>query len=846
MLRISWRNLWAHKVRLFLSGAAVVLGVAFVSGTLVFTATLEKTFTSLFESSSSDVTVSPKAAFETGLAGTAIGGTVPSMPESVVSEVRAVDGVALAEGYVQAEGVYVIDKDGKVLNTGGAPGVGVNWSNQPDLSSATLVEGRPPRGGNEVVLDTGTVEKTGYQIGDTVPLVTTGPRLRARLVGVLKFGENGGLAGASLTAFDMRTAQRLLLGPGQVAGVSVLGEDGVPDQELAKRISGALGADFDVKTQAQQAQDLAAQLEDSLQFIDTFLLVFAGVALFVGTFLILNTFSMLVAQRTRELALLRALGASRRQTTRSVLGEALILGLLGSTTGLVLGYGLALALKLLFGRFGLTLDGDLVFTPTTVAWSLGIGVLVTLAAAYLPARRASRVPPVVALQVGASSQQRSLRLRVVIGASLVLGGTSALALGALALEGNSAAAVAGIGGYALMIGAIALSPQLARPFVRLFGAVMERLGGKPGHLARENAMRNPRRTATTAAALMVGLALVTGFSIIGASMKASVDQAIGDTMQADYVVSTSVAQPFTPAVADELAAVAGVDSVTRTRFGIGRFDGEESVLVAYDEQTVDRSLDVAFVTGGFHGLRDNGLLVDEAIAEKRGWQVGDTVTLVVQNGEKRSLTLGGTFQRNNALGTYLVSMGTYTDMGGAPMDRYVYVNLSPGAGAATRDAVEQVTSAYPIVDLKDAEAFQDEQRAQVDQMLMLVNALLVLSVLIAVLGVVNTLALSIIERTRELGLLRAVGMRRREVRRMVRWESVVISLYGAVAGLVIGVLFGMGITGALGSQGISEVVLPVQQLAAFLLLGGAIGIVAAIVPARAAARLPVLEAIAAQ
>ncbi len=846
MLRVSWRNLWAHKVRLFLSGAAVVLGVAFVSGTLVFTDTLEQTFTSLFENTSSDVTVSPKAAFDAGLAGTSIGGSAPSMPESVVSEVRAVDGVALAEGNVQAEGVYVINKDGHVLNTGGAPGIGVNWSNQPDLSSMTLVKGRSPRGEDEVALDTGTIEKTGYRIGDTVPLVTTGPRVQAHLVGVLRFGKSGGLAGASLTAFDMRTAQRLLLKPGRVSGVSAVAEDGVTDQKLADRISAALGADFEVKTKSQQAQDLAAQLEDSLQFISTFLLVFAAVALFVGTFLILNTFSMLVAQRTRELALLRALGASRRQTTGSVLGEALVLGVLGSVMGLFLGYGLALALKVLFGRFGLTLDGDLVFAPATVAWSLGIGVLVTLAAAYLPARRASRVPPVVAMNADVPERHRSLRLRLLIGAPFAVGGAGALVLGPRVLDGNTAAAVAGVGGYALVIGAIVLSPLLARPFVRIVGAPMPRLGGKTGQLARENAMRNPRRTATTASALMIGLALVTGFSIIGASMKASVDAAIGNTMQADYVVSTSVAQPFTPKIADQLAATTGVASVTRTRFGIGQFDGEQSVLVAYDANTVDRSLDVDFDAGDFDGMRGNGLLVDAAVAQRRGWHVGDTVTLVTQNGRNRALRIGGTFERNNALGTYVISTRTYTAMGGAPMDRYVYVNLARGAGAATRKAIENVTAAYPVVGLKSPAQFQQEERAQVDQLLTMVNALLVLSVLIAVLGVVNTLALSVIERTREIGLLRAVGMRRRDVRRMVRWESVVISLYGAAAGVVIGVLFGAGITGALRSQGITEVIVPVGQLTAFLVLGGAIGVVAAILPARRAARLQVLDAIAAQ
>ncbi len=846
MLRLSLRNLWAHKLRLLLSGAAVVLGVAFVAGTMVFTDTLSKTFTDLFQSTASDVTVTPRAAFETGLSGTGIGGTVPSLPASVVSEVGKVDGVESAAGFVQTEGVYVVQDNGKVLNTGGAPGIGVGWSDDPALSPATLVEGRAPHGRHEVVIDTGSADKTGYQVGDTITVVTTGPRLQARLVGLMKFGESGGLAGASLTAFDMPTAQRLLLDPDKFTSVGVLAGDGVSDEQLARRVSAAVGPSYDVKTAAAQAEDLAAQLQDSLQFINTFLLVFAGVALFVGTFLILNTFSMLVAQRTRELALFRALGASRGQTTRSVLGEALVLGVLGSLTGLVLGYGLALGLKALFGRFGLTLDGGLVFAPSTVAWSLGVGVLVTVGAAYLPARRASRIPPVVALQTEVPARQRSLRLRTSLGVPLVAGGLAAVVVGPLLLEGSSAALSAGLGGYALVIGAIVLGPVLARPFVHAVGAALPRLAGKTGQLAQANAMRNPRRTAATASALMIGLALVTGFSIIGASVKQSVDTAIGDTMQADYVVSTAVGQPFTPAIGDRIAATPGVAAVTRTRFGVGRFDGEESVLVAYDEDTADRSLEVAFASGGFPGLRDNGLLVDEVIAADRGWRTGDTVELQVQSGARRTLRIGGVFERNNVLGDYVVSLRTFDSMGGAPMDRYVYVDLAPDATAATREALRTIVAGYAVVDLKDAAEFRDEQRGQVDQLLVLVNALLVLSVLIAVLGVVNTLALSVVERTRELGLLRAVGMTRREVRRMVRLESVVISLYGAVTGVVVGVLFGAGITGALESQGITDVVVPYAQLAAFLVLGGVIGVVAAVVPARRASRLRILEAIASQ
>ncbi len=846
MRRLALRNLMAHKLRLLLSAAAVVLGVAFVSGTMIFTDTLQRTFTDLFESTSADVSVTPHQAFDTGLAGTSIGGSRPSVPADVLQQVRAVDGVAAAEGYVETEGVYVLDASGKVLDTGGAPGVGTSWSEEEALSNTTLVDGRAPDGRQEVALDTGTADKAGLQVGDRVDILTTGPRLRATLVGVVRYGENGGLAGASLTLFDMETAQRLLLEPGRYSGVMVAA-DGVSHDELADRVASALGPRYEVTTQEQQAEDLTAALEDSLSFVNAFLLVFAGVALFVGTFIILNTFSMLVAQRTRELALLRALGASRRQTTWSVLSEAFVLGLLGAVSGLFLGYGLAAGLKAIFGGIGLTLDGPLVFALSTVVWSLVVGVLITLVAAYLPARRAARVPPVAAMNPDVAPRPRSLRLRLLAGAPLTLLGAAALVGGPAVLDGSAAGAVAGAGAAATVIGVIALSPVLARPFIAVVGRALPRLAGRTGHLARENALRDPRRTAATSSALMIGLTLVTGFSIIGASAKASVDAIIGDTMQADYVVSTAVGQPFSASVARRLADVDGVESVTRTRFGMAQVAGHEAVIVAYDRSTVDRSLDVDFVSGGFDGLRANGLLVDEAVARDHGWQVGDEVSFVTPTGGQRDLTVGGTFERNNVLGTYLVSTRTFRAAGGAPMDRYVYVNLSPGTdSAAALAGIEAVVADYPVVELKDAAAFQEEQRAQVDQMLVLINALLVLSVLIAVLGVVNTLALSVIERTRELGLLRAIGMNRRQVRRLVRLESVVISAYGTSLGLVLGVFFGVALTTALRDQGISDVVVPWSQLAIFLVLGAVIGVVAAVFPARRAARLKVLEAIATQ
>src|SRR3712207_514993 len=398
MWRTTYRSVLAHKLRLALSGLAIVLGVAFVVGTLIFTDTLSKTFNDLFQSTAADVNVTRAAAFDQGLEGTGTGGTATFVPAELVDEIADVEGVAAVEGNVQAEGVYILDADGEVLDTGGAPGIGISWDTEESLSPTTLIDGRAATGPGELMIDTNAAQETGYQVGDTITVLTPGPRVEAELVGTFRFGDEGGLAGATLTAFDTETAQELLSAPGQFTGIGVGAADGVDPDALADRVAAVVGSDYDVKTASEQAESLSSDFGEALQFINIFLLVFAGIALFVGTFIILNTFSMLVAQRTRELALLRALGASRRQVTRSVLGEALAVGLVGSTVGLAAGYGIAAGLRALFGSFGLTLDGSLVLSADTVLWGYAVGVLVTLLSAYVPARRAARMPPVAAMR----------------------------------------------------------------------------------------------------------------------------------------------------------------------------------------------------------------------------------------------------------------------------------------------------------------------------------------------------------------------------------------------------------------------------------------------------------------
>ncbi|MEV0900239.1 FtsX-like permease family protein [Actinoplanes sp. NPDC049802] len=845
MWRATLRSLQAHKLRLALSGLAIVLGVAFVSGTMIFTDTLSRTFTDLFQTTAADVTVQPKAAFDIGLTGTGGSAAPSTMPASDVERIAAVDGVDAVVGDVQTEGVYVLDKDGKVVSTGGAPGVGMNWTDDRSVTAAVLTEGRGPQRAGEVALDTGTVEKTGHRVGDTVQVLTPGPRITAQLVGIFKFGEDGGLAGASLTAFDTATAQQLIGQPGRFTDAAVSAADGVGNDELKRRISAALGSQYDVKTQQEQAHDLAVAMSESLRFLNVFLLVFAGVALFVGTFIILNTFAMLVAQRTRELALLRALGANRGQITRSVLGEALVLGVLGSTVGLAAGLGIAAGLRGLFATFGLTLDGGLVFAADTVLWSYAVGVVVTLVAAYLPARRAAKVPPVAAMQDDFGTSERSLRRRTVIGLVLAAGGAGSLIAGRLTQDGDTAAAWTSAGAAGLVLGAVALSPVLARPFLRTAGAVLPLVWGRFGRLARDNAARNPRRTAATASALMVGLALVTGFSIMGSSTKASVDALIDQGLRAEFVISTTVGQPFTPEVAKRVSAVPGVAAVMQHRFGSAMIAGEGAYLTAVDADMLDRVVDLDYLAGSTAGLSGGGMLVDERTADAHGWSLGEEVAVLLPNGTRLTPRIGGIYRANQIVGSDVVDMRAYEAAGGTALDQYVYVDVAEDANTAdVRAALGQVTAAYPVVTLKDQGEFKAELRGQVDQLLLLIDALLALSVLIAALGITNTLTLAVIERTREIGLLRAIGTARRQIRRMVLLEAVITSVYGALLGLALGLIFGVSLTHALAGQGIDVLSVPTGRLILFLVVAALIGLVAALWPARRAARLRLLDAIA--
>ena len=844
MLRASWKSLLARKLRLLMSAFAIVLGVAFVAGSLIFTDTLGRAFTNILANSVGDVVVRP-----VGAVGDGSNLSAKTLPASLVNDLAKTDGAARADGNVTALGVFVIDKSGKLIGGQGAPGIAAGYRSGPaahGLNGLSISSGRAPAKAGEITLDAQTAKKAGYKLGDIVPLVTSGsqPSMKATMVGVGEFA-GGGMAGASLTLFDTRTAQQLFQGGKEVySDIWVTASEGVSQAQLRDRVQAALPAGVEALTGDKAADEAASEINQALSFISTFLLVFAGVSLVVGSFLIVNTFSILVAQRSRELALFRALGASRRQVSRSVLFEALVMGFIGSTVGLVLGFALALGIKALFAMIGLDLsDSPLIFEPRTAVAAYLVGMLVTAFAAYLPGRRASRISPVEAMQDDVAMPERSIRRRTMVGAAMTTLGAAAMGVGLFTEIAN---AITYIGGGILFVvlGVALASPLLGRPVLAIVGIFYRRMFGTVGRLAEQNALRNPRRTAATASALMIGLTLVSMMAVFGQSAKASIDKTLGASISADYVVSNAVGVPFSPTIADQVAAVPGVGAVARFRYTMAKVAGESTQVGGIEPTAFAKAMNVSMDSGKIGDLRGKTLLVERKQAKALGLKVGDSVKMSIA-GTEASYPVVGIFEGlPNLWSAYLTSLDAVSAAGLVPADNLAYVVRSPGADAAqVRAGIDSVIADLPTITLKDQAEFAAEQRAPIDQMLMLIYALLGLAVVIAVLGIINTLALSVIERTREVGLLRAVGLSRRQLRTMVRLESMVISLLGAVLGVGLGLVFGIALQRSQADAGIGVLSIPGGQLVIFVVLAALVGVLAAVWPARRAARLNVLRAI---
>ncbi|MFI0262381.1 ABC transporter permease [Streptomyces sp. NPDC017056] len=856
MLRATFRGFFAHKGRLLLSALAVALSVAFVVGSLIFSDTTGATFDRLFASTASDVEVAPRQDFDApGGIGSA---ETPTVPAALRGRVAGVAGVAGAHLDVRVETVTVTDARNRPVGaTRNAPSVAVNWY-PTDRSPVRVTGGRAPRGAGEAMIDRDTADRAGIRIGDTLRVIAPPGTTSVRVVGIAAFTTTN--PGSSLVFLETRAAQRALLGgTDRATGISVDAAPGVPDSVLKSRITAALGtgaAAYDVRTRAEQTKSQAEKLGDYLSILKYMMVGFAGVAVLVGIFLIVNTFSMLIAQRTRELGLLRALGADRRQVRRSVLLEALLLGVFGSTVGLAAGVGLAVLLVVAMGWFGLRLDtADLVLSwPTPVA-AYVVGVGVTFVAALLPALRAGRVSPMAALaDVELPGRGHSLRRRTVAAVLVGLAGAGALAGCALSDRTASAGALLALGVLLTLVAGVIAGPLLVRPVIRLLGRALEPAFGAVGRMGRRNALRNPRRTGATAAALMVGLALVAGLSVAGASAAASITRQIDRTLGADFVVQNPSFVPFSREVTDRVRATPGAGTVVRQRVVPLRLklpDGRSVTTVA---GAFDRDFDavakVEYAAGNTAAaLAPGRVAVQRKFALEHGLRVGSRLDAVLASGRPARFTVGALTEDSGSgpgtEGGLFMGMATLEKYVPRGEDSVLYVNAAEGtAPDELRAALERTLTPFPQVQVSDRADYKELVSGQIQGLLNLLYGLLGLAIVIAVLGVVNTLALAVVERTREIGLLRAVGLSRRQLRRMIRLESVVIALFGAVLGLGLGLVWGVATQRVLALEGLTVFAVPWPTVVAVVAGSVVVGLLAALLPALRASRLNVLAAIA--
>ena len=848
MLRAALRNLVAHKLRLLLSGMAIVLAVAFVAGTYVFTDSLRASLDSLIRQNQPDVTIEPAATdFSPEFQGQ---GKTLTVPTSLVEQAQALPGTQVAVPQILVPNVVILDADGKPLGQdqggfGAGGAFGRSWVTEPELTASEIAEGSAPTG-DQVALDTGSAEQLGVGVGDPVTvLLPDGSRKTFPLSGTTQARSGGGIAVGFVT-WDFPRAQRLLVDPGQATSIALLARQGVSQTDLQKQVESLLPAGTRSVTGEEQASQISAQLDSGLGFLNTFLLVFAIVSVFVAAFLIYNTFSMLVAQRTRELALLRAIGASRGQVLHSILAEAVAVAVVASIVGIVVGAGFARGLQFLFQAAGAPFPASaLVFAPRTITVSLIVGLVITVLSAMLPARRAATIPPVAAMR-DETPPIRTLRRRTVIGGFLVGTGLGlAIMAPRLAEYGTQRGALmAGVAAGLILLGVLALAPELARPATAVLGGVFR---GVTGRLARGNTRRNPRRTAATAGALTIGVALMSAISVLAASTQKSVAGIVDQVIGADFVVTGYGFQPFASGVADAIANTPGVTTTAVVKQAPIRAPGTgDTLATGVDPASIQKALSLDVPEGSLNDLDDGKVALDTDTAAEIGAGIG-TVIEVLSVAGPVDLDVVAVYEAAGGFTGYVVNLPTAKDLGASDQDSLVYVVTAPDADTGSvQSDIERALGDYPNVQVLDQSEFKGSISDQIGQLLTFLFALLVLAVLIALLGIVNTLALSVFERTREIGLLRAVGMSRQGIRRTIVVEAFLIAVFGAVLGMAVGVGFGALLQRILAAEGIEEFAVNGPQLLLFLVLAAVGGVLAAVWPAWRAAKLRILDAIAAE
>jgi putative ABC transport system permease protein len=840
MTRVALKGLLRRKTRAVLTSLAVVLGVAMISGTFVLTDTIERAFTNVFDTAYKNTSV-----IITGKEVVKESSTHPTVPAALLERVRSQPGVAAAAGSV-SDTVRLVGRDGKVL--GGSDGEGVGFGidpSQPRFSPIALTSGTWAKGPDQVVIDTGTAKDHHYEVGDSIAAKADGPVRRYTITGTGKLG-GATIGGLTIAAFDIPTAQAVLNKPGRFDEIDVAAAKGVSQAQLARRVTPLLPANAQVKTSDEQAKEGAKQVSSGIGTVRTFLLVFGGIALFVGAFVIFNTISITVAQRARELATLRTLGASRRQVLGSVVLETLVIGVLATAIGMLAGLGIAKGLDALFTALGADLPkAGTVLAGRTVAISMVTGTLVTLLAGLFPAIRATRVPPIAAVREGAvlPASRLAPARPYIAGATIVLG-VAAIANGVFA--GGSASAVLvpmGAGTLLLFLGVAMISSHLVRPLAALVGRPARSLGGSAGRLAAQNAVRNPGRTASTAAALMIGLALVTFVATLGAGLRSSFADSLNEQIRADHIVSPSgnaEAGVFPVAAGRALARTPGVTVVSSVRSDKARAFGETTGVVGVDPATIGRVYRFDLKRGSGPAGLGAGAMVPDDYAKDHHLAIGSRLTLQTPSGATRTLPVTATYKPASVEGLIrgiVIGQATFDRAFPQPRNTYTFV-----AGTASSASLAAALARYPDARLDTKAGWIATDQKDLDKTLMLLYVLLALSVIVSLFGMVNTMILSVFERTRELGMLRAIGMSRRQARRMIRQESVITALIGAALGLPLGVFLAAIVTRGLSDQGIGFH-LPIGSLVAFAVVAALAGILAAIPPARRASRLDVLHAL---
>lgn len=846
MFRTALRNVLAHKARLLMTVLAVTLGVAFVSGTLVFTDTLGKSLSGQSAKSYSGVAVSVTSYGQARNDDGQKEGD-PGISQQTLDKVKGVKGVGSVSGRVSGF-AGVGDENGKLIGSGWA-NKGSNFAPVKDGKDPryTFTDGTGPAKDDQIALDKETASKGGYKTGDKVRVATNGPVREFTLSGVFTTEDGAVNAGGSLVLFDTKVAQELYLQPGFYDELSVAAAPGTSADRLLADIKPLVdGKSTKAQTGAALAAQQAKDIEKSMSSMSNMLLAFAGISLFVGVFLIYNTFTMLVAQRTKELALLRAVGANRGQVMRSVLAEALVVGALSAAIGLAAGVGLAVGMRSLMDTIGAKIPaGDLVIAPGTIIAALVIGVLVTTVAALLPAWRTGRIAPVAAMgSAHLPASAKSLVVRNVIGSVISLAGIGVVFLG-VSMGGDGRMVIGG-GAFLMLVGMIVLLPLLSRPVIAAVRPALQKVFGVPGKLAAQNAVRNPRRTAVTAASLAIGLTLVTTMSVLGVTMGKAIDRMSTDKLKADYKVTMSGGMGgLDKSVAETLAKAPGVTAVSPQAAGYFKIGDSFRAASGVNPAAIGKLLNIKVVSGSLDSLGKGEVAVAEKTAKKQNLTVGSALPAQFEDGQKATLKVGAVYEDLDGLLSPFVLdnkiLAAHTDEQLIPE---VYVNTADGQSKASQQAVIDALGKNPAMTVATQQDMRNEMGGLINTMLNIMYGLLGMALIISVLGVVNTLAMSVFERTQEIGMLRAIGLDRARVKNMIRLESVVISLFGAVLGVGIGVFLAWAVGSTLTKSVPNyELVLPYDRIGIFLLLAAVVGVLAAMWPARSAARLNMLTAI---